>query len=263
VGPTGLTLKEPGEGYAIFEVRSPWVIVPVVGDFDSRGDDREASVVKLNAANTALFLSLDHGTTWQNLQTAGGTLDLTRHVSGTYGYLLKFTLRGQRTQAVLRSLEITTWVQVHPASLPALRKGTNTMQLVAGDHYDLQTRVLEIRPSMARPDEFLKSWLSHPRTMIPPGARVACAERSSSKWWHRQTQDCWFSAEASFETHQGAAARTRATPLPTPRMNPGRFADLPRGCAHRPKPLALQRGSRVRLDSPAAGYSFATWATLR
>ena len=46
--------------------------------------------------------------------------------------------------AVLRALELTTWVQVHPASLPSLRKGTNAMRYVTGDHYGLDTQVVEL-----------------------------------------------------------------------------------------------------------------------
>mgnify|MGYP001043024998 CR=1 FL=1 len=55
-------------------------------------------------------------------------------------------MRGDAGKPLLRSLEVRTWVQVHPAFLPALRKGKNRMRYVTGDHHGLPTRVVEIRP---------------------------------------------------------------------------------------------------------------------
>ena len=199
----GLTLEKSGDGHAIFEVRSPYVIVPVVGNSETTADDREASIVKMDATGANLALSLDRGLSWKDFGAADGVHDLTAHVSGKYGYLLKITLRGQPEKAVVRSLEMTTWVQVHPASLPSLRQGKNEMRLVSGDHYGLQTRVVEIRPSAGKPDEFLKSLLEPPsdydparrtgrvrgtvvaKVQAPPGSKIA-----------------WLSAGASFATHQ-------------------------------------------------------------
>jgi len=208
-GRAGLTLKSPGEGYAVFEVRSPYVIVPLVGDLDSTVDDREASVVTLDATGANLSLSLDNGLRWQKLEGANRTIDLTPQVAGRYGYLLKIELRGEPEKAVVRSLEITTWVQVHPASLPSLRKGSNAMRLVAGDHYGLATRVMAIQPNAADRDDLLKHVVEAPRdydparrtsrirgecvvkVQAPPGAKIA-----------------WFSAGASFAAQVGAAAST-------------------------------------------------------
>jgi hypothetical protein len=63
-GPTGLTLAEPGEGYAIFEVRTPYVIVPRVGRMETTEDDCEASVVEIDSAGATLSISRDNGITW-------------------------------------------------------------------------------------------------------------------------------------------------------------------------------------------------------
>src|SRR5205085_2678317 len=112
-GPAGLV----GEGHATFEVRSPYVIVPKVGELESLEDDAEASVVKLDADDVAASISVDNGLTW----TAATLPDLTPHVSGRYSYLLKLDFKSAK--AVVRSMSITTWVQLHPASLPSLRKG--------------------------------------------------------------------------------------------------------------------------------------------
>ncbi|MBI2929925.1 MAG: hypothetical protein HYY24_30065 [Verrucomicrobia bacterium] len=252
-GPTGLTLKEPGEGFAIFEVRTPYVIVPLVGDLDSRADDREASVVKVDAANTALALSLDHGFTWREVGDGDGAFALTPHVSGTYGYLLKLTLRGRPAQAVVRSLEITTWVQVHPASLPALRKGTNAVRLVTGDHHGLPTRVLEIRPSASKRDEFLKYLVELPKDYDPArrtsrvrGAFVVKVPAPP------RAKIAWLSAGASFETHQGATAKNTRNTIAYAVDEPKEFreiyrADVPTDQKH----WHYNVDREVKLDAPA------------
>ncbi|NJO56714.1 MAG: hypothetical protein HC834_10705, partial [Rhodospirillales bacterium] len=49
-------------------------------------------------------------------------IDLTKLVSGRYGYLLKIGVGGNPGDSLVRSLKVTTWVQVAPASLPSLRK---------------------------------------------------------------------------------------------------------------------------------------------
>jgi len=223
---SGLALKSRGEGYAIFEVRSPYVIVPLVGDLDSVADDREASVVKLDASSASASLSLDNGLTWQKLDTAGGRMDLTLHVSGRYGYLLKIELRGDPERAVVRSLEIMTWVQLHPASLPSLRKGKNTMRLVTGDHYGLPTRVMSIRPDAGNRDDFQKHLVEPPgdydparRTSRVRGAFIAKVPAPPG------TKIAWFSAGASFAANMGALNNTRNAIGYAP-GEPGAFVDI-------------------------------------
>lgn len=209
-GSSGLMLQSPGEGYAIFEVRTPYVIVPLVGDLDTTADDREASVVKLEGVGVSLSLSLDNGLSWQALTATNGTLDLTPQVAGRYGYLLKLALRGWPGEAMLRSLEIVTWVQVHPASLPALRAGKNTMRLVTGDHYDLPTRVMAICPTAFDAGEFLRHLVEAPRDYDPArrtsrvrGSFVAKVEAPPG------TKIAWISAGGSFTAKVGAAPQTR------------------------------------------------------
>jgi hypothetical protein len=207
-GAAGLTLREPGQGHAVFEVRSPYVIVPLVDRMETRTDDREASVVEVDALGASLSLSLDNGLTWTNLGSGQGTLDLTAYVSGTYGYLLKISLKGEPGRAVVRSLRMTTWVQVAPASLPGLRQGTNRMEYRTGDHYGLASRVVEIRTNGSDRADVLKYLHEAPKdfdpqrktarikgpfvvkVQAPPGSRIA-----------------WLSAGGNFSTHQQAAAR--------------------------------------------------------
>ncbi len=205
--PEGLTLIRPGKGYAIFEVRTPYVIVPLVGDLERTDDDREASAVKLDATGARLWLSRDNGLSWQDLGDAKAPLDLTPQVAGTYGYLLKVELQGDPFSACLRQFEITTWVQVHPASLPALRKGRNAMRYVTGDHYGLDSRVVEISPSAGNPKDFLKHLVAPPadydparRTSRIRGPFIARIDAPPA------TKIAWFSAGASFATYQQAEA---------------------------------------------------------
>lgn len=251
-GATGLTLQSPGAGRAIFEVRTPYVIVPLVGDLDVAEDDREASVAKLDATGATLTLSLDNGLTWAQVSAENGRVDLTPQVSGRYGYLLKIELRGEPEQAVVRSLEIVTWVQVHPASLPSLRQGQNTLRLVTGDHYALPTRVVAVCPSAADREDFLKHLVEPPqdydparrtsrvrgsfvaKVQAPPGAKIA-----------------WFSAGGSFTTYVGATQNTRNA-IAYAVNEPGDFrefyrANVPPDQGH----WHYNVDREVRLDEPA------------
>lgn len=206
-GPSGLTLAEAGSGYTVFEVRTPYVIVPRVGKYETKEDDRGASVVTIDAEGVQLEVSVDNGLTWNAVPCITGRADLTSQASGRYGYLLKITLEGEPGEAVVRSLEITTWVQVHPASLPSLRRGRNTMRYVTGDHYGLQSRVIEIRPDGSDPADLLKHLVEPPADYDPArktqrmrGPFVAHVEAPP------RTRIAWFSAGGNFCTYQGEAA---------------------------------------------------------
>jgi hypothetical protein len=206
--PAGLTLKTPGRGYAVFEVRSPYVIVPLVGKMETRADDREASVVRLDARGATLAISLDNGLTWRAVRADAGVLDLTEQVGGTYGYLLRVTLEGEPGQAVLRALTITTWVQVAPAALPALQKGRNVMEYRTGDHYGLPTRVLEIRTNGSDRADFLK-YLHEPPADFDPARTTARAKGPFIVTVQAppHSRIAWLSAGGSFHTHQQAGAK--------------------------------------------------------
>jgi len=248
-GPAGLTLAAPGEGYAVFEIHSPYVIVPLIGKPETRDDDREASVVKLDATGVSASISLDNGLTWKE----PADLDLTPHVSGTYGYLLKLSFKGDPGQAVLRSLQISTWVQVHPASLPSLRKGKNEMKYVTGDHHGLDTHVTEIRTNGSDREDFLKRVSEPPKdfdparstsrakgpfvvpVQAPPGRRIA-----------------WFSGGGNFTTHQGDAAPQTKNSMAYAVDEPRDFkefyrAEVPAGQSH----WHYNADVEVKLDAPA------------
>lgn len=209
----GLTLARSGKGYAIFEVRSPYVIVPLVAGLETTQDDRDASVVEIDAAGASLSLSLDNGLRWRALQVASwpAKLDLTPHISGVYGYLLRIGLEGRPAEAVVRKLRVTTWVQVAPASLPSLRKGKNVMEYRIGDHYGLQSRVVAIQSNGSNKEDFLKYVVEPPEDYDPTrttqrvrGPFVAKIDAAPG------TRIVWFTAGANFRTHlHGAARKTR------------------------------------------------------
>ncbi len=220
----GLTLTKPGEGWAVFEVRSPYVIVPLVGKLEDPKDDTEASVIEVDAAEATLAWSPDFGDRWITLEPKQwpATVDLTTHVAGSYGYLLKVGLKGKPGTALVRSLKITTWVQLAPAALPGLKAGENSFALKTGDHYGLPSRVLSIQPNAADENAFLHYLIRAPKEFDP----ASRSERAKGSMIARlpalpQTKIAWFSAGASFRMSVG-------TPDNPPR-NAIRFAvDSPR-----------------------------------
>jgi hypothetical protein len=188
--------------------------------------------------------------------TAGGreTVDLTAHVSGTYGYLLKITLQGEPGQAVLRSLRMTTWVQVAPASLPALHKGTNQMEYRAGDDHGLATRVVEIRTNGSDRADFFKYLAEPPRDFNPRragggrahGAFVVKVEAPP------HAKIAWLSAGGSFATHQRESAKTTRNTIAYAADAPKDFrqfyrSEIPADQSH----WHYNVDREVRLDRPA------------
>ena len=214
----GLTLKSSGQGFVVFEVRSPYVIVPKVGQMNTTADDCDASVIELDAPGASLLVSLDNGLTWAAVESVADAaavswrkFDLTKHVAGRYGYLAKITVDGKANDVVVRSLRITTWVQVAPASLPALRQGVNRMRLETGDHYGLNTRVMEVRSRTSQPDE-LKKYLMEPPRDYDPARRTARIQGTITTRVKPPigTAIRWFTATGQFATYQGdAAGRTK------------------------------------------------------
>lgn len=251
-GREGLTLTEYGDGYTVFEVRTPYIIVPKVGQLESPDDDCEASVVEFDGTGTRLSVSLDNGITWLPIH-ASGRLDLTKLVAGTYGYLLRLDLRGAPEAAVVRRLAITTWVQVAPASLPSLRAGLNHMEFRAGDHHGLASRVVTVCSDTSKRDKLQKLVVQMPadydpsrkterirgeliaRVTPPPGTRIA-----------------WFTAEGSFRTHQQQAADQTRNTIDYAVEEPRDFqeiyrADMPTDMGH----WHYNAAREVRLDKPA------------
>ncbi len=168
----GVTLSRDGEGEVIFEVLSPYVIVPLVGDLDDRSDDKEASVVTFESEGTiTASISLDYGRSFQPVsaisQDGATTLDLTPYLRERYQYLLKLALAGKMGEAVLRSLGIRTWVQVAPISLPRLRKGLNNLEYKTRDQHGFASTPWMQIPNMGDRDEMSVYWTEPPADYDP------------------------------------------------------------------------------------------------
>ncbi|MHB8900768.1 MAG: SGNH/GDSL hydrolase family protein, partial [Thermoguttaceae bacterium] len=202
-----------------------------------------------------LSLSVDGGATW--LPLAGGPkagrFDLTPHVAGAYGYLLRVDLDGEPAKALVRKLAITTWVQVAPASLPTLAAGKNVLEYRSGDHYGLASRVLRVSSDTSKPDELRKCVLRMPEdydpvrktarisgevivpVTAPPGSRIA-----------------WFTAEGSFRTHQQESATQTRNTMAYAVDSPGNFEEIYR--ARMPVDMGhwhYNAAREIRLEKPA------------
>jgi len=216
-------------------------------------DDREASVVRLDAAGARLSISVDNGLTWTDLPDRRGEYDLTSHVSGRYAYLLKLSLAGEPAEALIRQIDITTWVQLAPASLPALRSGVNRMEFRSGDHYGLQTRVTEIRPNGNDRSEFLKH-LHQPPADYDPARKT---ERIKGELLVKvqtppRSKIAWFSAGGNFNVLQGEAGPQTRNRMEYATEEPRDFiefykADVPVDQAH----WHYNADRVVKLNAPA------------
>lgn len=158
-GPKGLTPASEGRGQVVFEVLSPYIIVPIMEDLDNPDNfslNRDAATVMVKAtAPVQAEVSTNRGRTWTKLgPLAGGQrLDLTRHVRGTYGYLVRLTLEGKSGEAILENLELRTWGQVAPISIPRLAKGKNVLHLGVNDPHNQPTRLVPMLPDLGVPSD--------------------------------------------------------------------------------------------------------------
>ena len=254
-GQAGLTLAEAGEGFAVFEIRSPYVIVPVVGDLAKGDDDKEASVVEIDAVGVTVEISRDNGATWepQAIKTFPATLDLTKSVAGTYGYLLKLVVKGKPGEAVVKSLKVTSWVQLAPASLPALRSGKNRLALRTGDDHGLATRVVEITPDASVPTDLFKVLITPPReyNARSPNSRVKgpFIVRVAAI---PGTKVAWLTAGGSFRADPQDAAPSARNAIEYAIGSPVEFtelfrAEVPAGMNH----WHFNASRELRLDAPA------------
>ena len=238
-GDRGLHIIRAGSAEAVFEVFSPYIIVAKINDIDDPDDDTDASVVTLEAAApVALAVSLDHGLTWQHAgqvaANAKGTVDLTRLVRGTYGYLLKLTTSGTPGQAAIRSLSIDTWVQVAPISLPRLKRGENHLRYDVGDRYGLRTVPVLVNPDTSNPEDLKKYMIAMPDDYDPrrntSRIRGDAVLRLAAP---RGTKIAWFSVGATFRTNQGEQAATTANTISWAADEPRDFKEIYRASAPR------------------------------
>jgi hypothetical protein len=139
--------------HAVFEVRTPYIIVGKVHEIDQpEKTDDAATVYYRSLGPVEVSVSTDNGFTWQR---AGGVeyereelIDLTRWVIGKYGYLVRF---GFREKSGLAEMTLYTWGQLAPVSLPRLFDGNNPLHFATGDRYGYQTTVKEVRLNLRDP----------------------------------------------------------------------------------------------------------------
>jgi hypothetical protein len=202
--------------------------------------------VKLDAAGVTASISIDNGLTWQPAPLP----DLTPMVSGRYSYLLRLDSTGEKS--VVRSMEVTTWVQVHPASLPSLRKGKNEMQYVTGDHYGLNGQCGDPHQRQ-RPADFLK-FLQEPPADFDPArtsgrVRGPFTVKVTAPPGH---EDRLVLGRRNFTAHQGGAAPQTKNSMAWAADEPRDFkefyrADVPAGQSH----WHYNADVEVKLDAPA------------
>ncbi len=212
-GESGLEIIHNGEAEVTFEVFTPYIIVPKVNDLDDPNDDKDASVVVVKGPMPVeVLVSLDHGLSWQavgDIQPDDATtVDLTFIVKGTYGYLLKLKTSGPAGSTAIDLLNIITWVQVAPTSLPALKKDKTTFQYDTGDRYNQQTIPMLIKPNTANPEDLKKYVLEMPIDYDPN--RHTCRIRGEvilRLTAPPSTKISWLTVGGTFRTHQGEQAK--------------------------------------------------------
>jgi len=212
-GKEGLNITRDGDAEVIFEIFTPYIIVAKINDLNDLDDDTEASIVTLSAGLPVdLFVSLDHGLTWQAAGHAKAdeltTIDLTGKVKGTYGYLLKLSTSGRKGQKAVKSLSIDTWVQVAPISLPVLKNGINHLKYETGDSYGMNTTTMLVQPNTAEPGDLKKYLVDMPKDYDPKrdtsrirGDAVLRLAAPAGK------KIAWLSVGATFRTYQQEQAK--------------------------------------------------------
>jgi hypothetical protein len=231
-GSEGLHIRRDGTAEVVFEVFTPYIIVPQINDLDDTSDDAEASVVQLEAGlPIRIQVSLDHGLTWKTAGQAGAggqtRIDLTQWVRGTYGYLLKLSATGMAGTPALKSLAIGTWVQVAPVSLPRLRQGVNQLAYAAGDRYGRVTYPILITPNTADPADLKRYGVTlhgdydpKRRTERIRGELILPLKAPEG------SLISWFSVGATFRTHQGSNASRTANRIAYAADSPEDFTDI-------------------------------------
>jgi hypothetical protein len=159
-----------------------------------------------------VFASLDHGLSWKSFGEISSdhtsVIDLTPIAGGTYGYLLKLKTTGSSGATAINSLDIRTWVQVAPSSLPALKKGRTTFRCESGDRYGRQTTAMLVKPNTADPNDLRKYVLQMPTDYDPE--RHTCRIRGevvARLAAPPQAKISWLTVGGTFRTDQGEQAR--------------------------------------------------------
>jgi len=215
----GVTVAGSGNGEVVFEVLSPYIIVPLVGDLLTRDDDREASIIDFTSrGRIKVYISLDYGRSFREIavtEKAGSMkLDLTPHLRERYQYLVKFTLDGPAEKTILESIRIRTWVQVAPASLPRLGKGVNQLSYRLGDKHGLHSLPWLQIPNMGSREEMSRYWSQPPLDYDPERFQERLKGEVELTFTPPPGRTIkWMSLGGFFSTHRGKQATRTANAI--------------------------------------------------
>jgi len=148
-----------GGGFTTFKVYTPYIIIGKNGPDPGASPPADGAVIRYRASGAIeVCLSADFGDTWATVGTVSeGRIDVTEKVYGSWGYLVRFQLE---EGAALEELELITWVQVAPVSLPAVR-GKTEMRFRAADRTGEKTVVHPLIADFCVPTDSLalRRWL--------------------------------------------------------------------------------------------------------
>ncbi len=208
-GAEGLQLTAK-TGTVLFNMFTPFPIVAKVNNIENEEDDNEAVLITLNTSLlTILEISADNGITWKvaDKVTGNAVCDITRLVKRSYGFLLKLSVTGNKGDTAVHFLEVKTWVQIAPISLPRLMKGNNKLKFEFGDRYGKTTLPVLITPNCSDPADLKKYVVNMPDNYDP--------ERSTARIIGSVILRCqapanhkivWLSAGGTFNTLRGKEA---------------------------------------------------------
>jgi hypothetical protein len=140
--------KGRGACELIFRVQTPYLIAGNPGKLDTDGDSSggavfEAEFMRRNySADNRVAVSTDNGITWTEVwhNTSRGPkprtvkLDLTNHVEGGYGYLVKVSLKANKPDdAGIAKLRMRTSLFYSPVHVPKIKPGKNRFAFSMSD----------------------------------------------------------------------------------------------------------------------------------
>lgn len=197
------------EGFATFEVRTPYIIVGEVKEMGPPAEIEGAAQLSYRSLGPVVVnVSTDNGLTWQVADRArtaeSRAVDLTPHVLHTYGYLLRFDFG---PESGLAKLDLHTWGQLAPVSLPRLFEGENRLSFNLGDRHGHSTTSKEIRLNLRDPAQ-LERHLVRLDGSYEPLRHLSKIEGEAVIKVNAKprTQIRWLTAGGYFNTHHGPDA---------------------------------------------------------
>jgi len=152
---------------------------------------------------------------------------MTRFVRGAYGYWIRLSLEGAPGVAALRALELRTWGQVAPISIPRLRKGRNVVHFGVNDPKGRPTRLLPVLPHLGDPADVAKYGVRLSGDYDPRkfnrrllGQAVLPVEAPTGQLIE------WLSAGGMFKAHRRSQARQTANRIEIADSADGPFRTL-------------------------------------